>query len=531
MLIRIRWTCKSGSLDKPCAPYADLIQSVLEADYAVALQLLLKYPAPQPPHGPQTFVGDALFLKDHLDRFGGANLILKYTGRAPMPPTSSSPSTPRPSTPTFPGLGSLRPRTLAARSPLGSPSRFIQNRETVEALFQGAAKGVIERGEKLGINQAVRDAMGEIRRNMQGLQDSSVSRSSRSARDSYGGGNGERRASASAAQIDRRNKMLAAMLDETVSSLRSLASSGTLGDGLDKEKASEALEMAAARIQFVQVYLEDTSLRLPEEDEDMTPPAVAATAPGSPPMASSSAVNALSFTSHRDSSVTPTVAIDKTEVTMSTAPRGHATSPSQAAAALHPGSLERHTSAAGTAEAVPGDPIAIDSTMTSPGPPTQHAGNPADRMDTDDSEQPARASQAPTPPPTRESPQQTRPPAPIPTRSTLAQSSFAWMLEPDTAPSSSSSSSSARPGLTIPPAPRSFSPRLAASHHSKRPSNHNASRERNAFLFGEVTADSSAGGSARGRGGRPPTSDDIFGLEPLRKALPRAVGKGPSSPG
>ena len=87
-----------------------------------------------------------------------------------------------------------------------------------------------------------------------------------------------------------------------------------------------------------------------------------------------------------------------------------------------------------------------------------------------------------------------RPSAPIPTRSTLAQSSFSWMLEPD----ESSPKSTPAKITKSPPA-----------QHKKRPSN-NASRERNAFLFGEVTAEQE---------GRPARdSDEIFGLEPLGKA-------------
>jgi hypothetical protein len=36
-------------------------------------------------------------------------------------------------------------------------------------LFQGAAKGLLDRGEKLGINQAVRDAVGEAKKNVSGI--------------------------------------------------------------------------------------------------------------------------------------------------------------------------------------------------------------------------------------------------------------------------------------------------------------------------------------------------------------------------
>ncbi|KAG4217407.1 hypothetical protein PC116_g34112 [Phytophthora cactorum] len=89
-----------------------------------------------------------------------------------------------------------------------------------------------------------------------------------------------------------------------------------------------------------------------------------------------------------------------------------------------------------------------------------------------------------------------RPQPPIPTRSTLAQSSFSWMLEPDAAPSSSSPS--------IFP---SNLPSATESSHRKRPSA-NANRERTAFLFGEVAADDS---------GNAVLPDDIFGMEEIRK--------------
>jgi len=87
------------------------------------------------------------------------------------------------------------------------------------------------------------------------------------------------------------------------------------------------------------------------------------------------------------------------------------------------------------------------------------------------------------------------------------------MLEPDTSPS------------TAPAAGRHpFASGPPAAGHRKRPSGSggahaNPSRERNAFLFGEVTS-SDSGDDTR----RPLTSDEIFGLEPLRKALPKPKG-------
>ncbi|KAF3769848.1 hypothetical protein M406DRAFT_21805, partial [Cryphonectria parasitica EP155] len=244
MLIRIRWT-------------------LLEADYTSALQLLLKYPAPEQPHGPHTFVDDALYLRDHYNTPGGSSIIMKYTGKMPSPVAEQRPSTPESK---FPGL-SLRSRAQGARSPLSSPARFISQRGGVEALFQGAAKNVIERGEKLGINQAVRDAMGEIRRNMQDLRVSSGNNSRADTPITGQQGlfaNGVLASPGSlqaptAMLLEQRNKQLAMLLDEAITSLKTLAAAN-LED--DKDKNLEAVEMAAAKAQFVKIHLEDSSLDL-----------------------------------------------------------------------------------------------------------------------------------------------------------------------------------------------------------------------------------------------------------------------------
>ncbi|KAK3375187.1 rab-GTPase-TBC domain-containing protein [Podospora didyma] len=447
MLLRIRWT-------------------LLEADYSVALQLLLKYPAPQPPHGPHTFVEDAIYLRDHFNAAGGATLISKYTGRSPISSsTNSRPSTP--ATSSFQGFGSLRQRTLSARSPLSAPVRLLQQPGGVEALFQGAAKGVIERGEKLGINQAVRDAMGEIRRNVQGIQDGRVS--SRASRASLG----EIRPVPSdhlpaVRLVERRNRQLTTMLDESIATLKLLAASGFEGE---KEKHIEAVELTAAKIQFVKACLEDTSLSLPDEE----PPSVAALT-----------------ISARSELKLPSVALDTTPVIMT-------------------------SSAADAARSALSSPVSGEETngLTTPpieeNPQAEQAAEEADKMDTDVLENsitsftpessltnaPPLVSSPVSPP---NAPPPERPKGPIPTRSTLAQSSFSWMLEPDTTVASLPHASSS-------PASRPISG--GGSGTQKKRHNANASRERNAFLFGEVVSG--------GPGERKLSSEEIFGLEPLRK--------------
>ncbi|OTB20295.1 hypothetical protein K445DRAFT_312727 [Daldinia sp. EC12] len=403
MLLRIRW-------------------SLLNADYTVALQLLLKYPPPQSQHGPHTFVDDAVYLREHLDSAGGSSLIAKYTGKPPSPLGASyEESTPKTS------ASNIRRKLAGSRSPL-SPARFKSPQGGVEALLQGAAKGVLERGEKLGINQAVRDAMVEIRRNVQEARSSM-----KAGRDLISEPDSSTTVRA-VAMLDRRNRRLAALLDEPLSSLKGLASSGLE----DKERCKDALEIAAAKIQFIKIYLEDSTLDLPDEEGPVS--------------------SILSDT--------PTEGDGK--------PDPEPLSQAVAAIALDPHIQETR----------PQKPENKKPSPTSPSLPD------LDKMDTDDDPLGSGAPAASI------AKKLERPQPPIPTRSTLAQSSFSWMLEPDAAPSSSSPS--------IFP---SNLPSATESSHRKRPSA-NANRERTAFLFGEVAADDTGNAVLPG---------DIFGMEEIRK--------------
>ncbi|KAK0711117.1 rab-GTPase-TBC domain-containing protein [Lasiosphaeris hirsuta] len=472
MLLRIRWTRRSLHHPKRHARSKLIRKLVLEADYSVALQLLLKYPAPQPPHGPHTFVDDAIYLKDHQNAAGGVTLIFKYTGKSPSTtPTKAS----RASTPSFQGFGSLRQRTLGAKSPLSSTARLLlQQPGGVEALLQGATKGMIERGEKLGINQAVRDAVGEIRRNMQGLQETRTP--SQGSRVSIG----ESRLTPSdhslvATLMERRNRQLAAMLEGSITNLKQLVASGLEGE---KEKQVEAVEFAASKIQFVKACLEDTSLALPEEEMP--------------------SLNALTISNHIEIS-SPTVALDTTPVVMTSSAveetRSTLSSPEHEprSAGLAPLPEEEDSQPQQAAE----DTDMMDAYTPEP------TAIPAPKITSDYTE--TSSSTTPTAPTVTPAPStpNVRPNGPIPTRSSLAQSSFAWMLEPDTTLSSSAHST---PSFL--PSSRPSSSGGAGVGHKKRQSN--ASRERNAFLFGEVVA-------ADVTSERKLSADEIFGLQPIRK--------------
>ena len=401
--------------------------AVLRADYSVCLQLLLKYPPPDQAHGPHTFVDDALYLRDHLNVQGGSKLTLKYTGKTPV--AIKSPHGSRPTTPSFPGFNTLRQRGLGVRSPLHSPPAFINQQAGVEALFQGAAKGakgMLERGEKLGINQAVRDAVGEIRRNMQGFNESR--HSSRPPKEILS----QEGAVAALAAMERRNQQLASMLDDTVTSLKAISASNLD----DKAKSLELIEIAAAKIQFVKIYMEDPTMEVPVVDR--------------PVPEDDHVAQADQDTSAGETGKGAQVETDVDEARIS--------------------SLSLN-------DGVPA--IKAEQPIS---PPKPQAMDTPEQEKTDDA--PPAAALKPT-----------RPPA-VPTRSTLAQSSFAWMLEPDDA---SSSPSHSRVTPRSPPDSKT---------HKKRVSN-SASREKNAFLFGEVSTEAD--------GSDPLKMDDIFGMEPLRK--------------
>lgn len=482
MLLRIRWTRK---ITRPCsAPMNKANQTtVLEADYSVALQSMLKYPAPPPPHGPYTFVDDAMYLKDHFDAAGGVTLIFKYTGKSPNNAPLSAPTPARNTTPSFQKFSSLRQRTMGARPPLSTSARILQQPGGVEALLQGAAKNMMERGEKLGINQAVRDAMGEFRRNLQ------ESRSpTRVGRGLFGeAGPPLPDHSLEITLMEKRNSRLAAMLDESVTNLKLLAASGFEGE---KEKHLETVEIAAAKVQFVRACLEDPTLALPEEEL--------------PPLGKLTISNPAEVGSS-------TVALDTTPVVMVSS----AVEETRTTLSSPTPSLE---SCKGSSS-LPAPPEEPQLGLPVFGPPDETDEMETDEMDTDFQEDddilpPLKSELASSPPPSvvseviLDSPpppvqRERRPSGPIPRRSTLAQSSFAWMLEPDTTTSSlprphSSSFSSAGPPSSPPSISRAQKKRA------------NSSRERNAFLFGEVTAD--GGGQAT------LSADQIFGLQPIRRA-------------
>lgn len=489
MLLRIRWECKfewtsSVYIYIGIIPPTDKnLFSVLEADYSVCLQLLLKYPTPPPPHGPHTFVEDALYLKGHLTSSGATSLLMKYTGRVPQLSRAPSSTSSRPNTPSFPSLGSLRSRGLSPRLPLDSASKLLQQPGGVEALFQGAAKNVLERSEKLGINQAVRDAMGEIRRNMQTLQDNRP-HPPRSGRDSaFSSGVGSPAvADAAVKALERRNQQLAELLDESLSGLRAITA-----DVLeDKVKSLEMIEIAASKAQVVKLCLEDSSLQVP-----------------GPHLAEAAAVAAYDQSPALPPDEDADMVMDA--ATEPGAGKPAAESPPKPAPTSDPlPTISSLSLADNSADATPSLPPSRDPLSDSPAQVTSP-----------------------------KSPE--RPKTLLPNRSSIAQSSFAWMLEPDTSvpaplPSTITTApaggghghSSGSPSRGASPFAGSGGGGASGSGsgarlHKKRPSGSSSTRERNAFLFGEVVPTDAEVGVAAGVEARAIRREDIFGLEPIKR--------------
>jgi TBC1 domain family protein 5 len=262
MLLRIRW---------------DLVI----ADTNEAFALLLRYPEPAVPA--YTFIKDALYLRDHLTPQGGAEIISRYGKQAPVVELETSPIVREPSP--SPSFASSR-----TRGSLGSPRSFVgQQGAGIEALLQGAAKNVLERGSQWGVGKAIRDAVGEVKKNVEAYQSaassgqttpraggrefrkpgqlSTAAGAARPGLDRTQSGNAIRKIEG----LEKRNRNLAKMLETAVGELwehhRERNEEQTTKDGDAKGKeALEALSLAIAKVQFVQVYLEDSSIPLPVEE-------------------------------------------------------------------------------------------------------------------------------------------------------------------------------------------------------------------------------------------------------------------------
>ncbi|KAI9885042.1 MAG: hypothetical protein M1823_003176 [Watsoniomyces obsoletus] len=270
MLLRVRW-------------------QLLEADYSSALTILLRYPSSS--HPPSTFVQDALYLKNNLTVEGGNHIISKYSGRTPSSRRKGGRSRPWKSKgkDVLHSSSSSKSSDIRRKSPMGSPTRYIR-RQGIDVLLQDAAKAVYQRGEKWGVNKAVREAVDEMKKNMQGLQQ--LQSGALSPRGEKGNDNNLRwsldeggyisptssalpptgkEIEGEVEKLHRRNRALAKILGLALEELKN-----TNDDNDDEKKTfpSEDLETLLKTIDFVRNRLENSSLSIIEEKENKEGPSM-----------------------------------------------------------------------------------------------------------------------------------------------------------------------------------------------------------------------------------------------------------------
>ena len=244
---------------------------MLQADYSSALTLLLRYPSPAQPFGPSTLVQDAIYLDRNKSMQAGAELIGRYTGRRPnfaFDQVDSARQSPRPTTRQHTHRSNL---SNASQEHLNrysqrSPARFQQYQKGLENAFQEVSGSLQKRAEGWSISKTVRGAVGEIRRNVNQIQ--SEARSPRRGNDVFREPlTGESALpddleglSQRIRYLEDRNKALARMLGEALKELRrpQTAESSAGNNGIES-----TLNIALAKMRFVQVYLEDSEIPVP----------------------------------------------------------------------------------------------------------------------------------------------------------------------------------------------------------------------------------------------------------------------------
>ena len=239
--------------------------TVLDSDYSSALTLLLRYPMPLEPHGPTTFVSDAVCLKNNLSIKSGDQIIRKYSGRSSKMAVDHDWAT-SPAKSRFSRKNNRRKPTdddgkSTSNSPMLSPARFLRDQGGIDGILQEAAKGVYNRGEKWGVAQVLRGAVQGMRSG-----NSSPQQPPDSARWSLDHGRsittGSDQLTARIKTLEERNKALGKMLENAIEDLWIQQKKF---DNEKAEAAADALSLAIAKTQFVQVYLEDSSIPLVPE--------------------------------------------------------------------------------------------------------------------------------------------------------------------------------------------------------------------------------------------------------------------------
>ena len=144
-----------------------------------------------------------------------------------------------------------------------SPSKFLQDQGGIEGIIQEAARGVYRRGEKWGVAKALRGAV-------QGLQSASGTPSLMTSAPRWSLDTGQMIKDDSAQltariyTLEQKNRSLARLLEKAMQDLFTQQQDFAKNKA---EAAADALSLAIAKVQFVQVYLDNPAMPLPNEDQ------------------------------------------------------------------------------------------------------------------------------------------------------------------------------------------------------------------------------------------------------------------------
>jgi TBC1 domain family member 5 len=228
---------------------------VLKADTNEAFSLLLRYPSLPELQKPTSLVHDALKLRDSLTSDTGQAIVLQRTGRHV---TRASIATP---------INLSKHRPSPAHLSVPSPA-------SLEAILHDAARGVMSRSERWGLNQALRDVLGEVRRNVKTVQSTggntspgrspsvgpSRSAKSRPVSHSTIAANALRRINS----LETRNKSLSRMLEDSTSEILRVVKE--LEENQAAKDQAEKLRSVASKVATLNTFLKDITLPLPEEN-------------------------------------------------------------------------------------------------------------------------------------------------------------------------------------------------------------------------------------------------------------------------
>ena len=204
-----------------------------------------------------------MYLRDNLLLDGGDHIISKYSRRAPE--TTVTRKLPKKIKRARTAEQTAAQKALLpekASSPRLSPARILHSQGGIEGIIHEAAKGVYHQGERWGVAKALRGAV-------QGLQSGNSSPRQRPQNSRWSLDKGQdvsdspKDLMAKIQYLEGRNKSLAKLLEKAMEDLWTQQRDA---DQKPNETTADALSLAIAKVQFVQVYLENPTMPLPPED-------------------------------------------------------------------------------------------------------------------------------------------------------------------------------------------------------------------------------------------------------------------------